>query len=747
MGRRKKKKRTGATRSSREYAPKQRSKKAVSTPSDQLRPWLLGGMTALFVVRLLYPSESAAVEGDGLPVVMLWIALAVFWGLGLIGRAEFRLRFGWVDIAVLVLIALHTLAGIWATLYASPRPAVNMLWEWIGMGIAFFFARQLVVGSRETRAVVVVMIALAAGLSGYGLYQYCYEMPRTRAYYRADPDKALREAGEWSSPGSPQRKRYEDRLDSPEPYATFGGLTNSLAGYLAPWLVVGAGIAAGSKWGRKRLLACLIPIGICLLLTKSRTAYIATAFGIVLVWLFCRGGARRFGWKLPVAAAAVLAAILAAVALVAGGLDRDLLAGAPKSVLFRLQYWQSTSQMIADKPLLGCGPGNFKDEYTRYKLPEASEEVADPHNFLFEVGGTAGMPALLALLVVLGGFAGVSWKFFFPRDDEQGGTGVSPVYDVSPVHGQDARGTAASSGTDQPDYVYGGAVCGFLLAMLLRWIVAAPPSTAAVPLALALAAGCLWLLHDWVDGGELPQALPAIGVAVLLVNLLAAGAMGFPAVAGTLWLLLALGLNEADSGRWRTVPRAVALSGLILAVTLAVTCYLSGYGPVLRCRGSMAAAERNPAKAAVHLANAAMEDPLDGRPCRQLAAIVFRDWRVSPMPGKFELFETYCTAALERMPHSSHAHRIAGDWYLEAFKATSNQEHINKAIDYYGNAVEMYPNSGLCHAKLALALHAAGRWEAFRREAETALELDDETPHLDKKLPEELRGELLRKQG
>ena len=64
--------------------------------------------------------------------------------------------------------------------------------------------------------------------------------------------------------------------------------------------------------------------------------------------------------------------------------------------------------MIADRPWLGCGPGNFQDVYTQYKLPEASEEVADPHDFLFEVWATAGTPALLALLGVLGLFLGGS---------------------------------------------------------------------------------------------------------------------------------------------------------------------------------------------------------------------------------------------------------------------------------------------------------------------------------------------------
>src|SRR5208282_2916631 len=94
---------------------------------------------------------------------------------------------------------------------------------------------------------------------------------------------------------------------------------------------------------------------------------------------------------------------LAAVTI-AGFARPDLAKAAATSFGYRVQYWQATLRMIADRPLLGCGPGNFQDLYTQYKLPEASEEVADPHDFLLEVWATAGTPAMLALLCILGLF-------------------------------------------------------------------------------------------------------------------------------------------------------------------------------------------------------------------------------------------------------------------------------------------------------------------------------------------------------
>ena len=152
----------------------------------------------------------------------------------------------------------------------------------------------------------------------------------------------------------------------------------------------------------------------CLLLTKSRSGYIAAGVGLVLVWLLCRERTVRIGWKWPAAIVAV-AAVLGAAAVAVGGLDRELLARASKSFGYRLQYWQSSLLMIADHPLVGCGPGNFQNAYTQYKLPEASEEVADPHNFLLEIWATAGTPAALAFLAVLGCFA---WAMCEGRGDE-----------------------------------------------------------------------------------------------------------------------------------------------------------------------------------------------------------------------------------------------------------------------------------------------------------------------------------------
>ncbi len=155
--------------------------------------------------------------------------------------ARATVRADWADLALAIFLLLHTSSAVWALRTGAPRPAVNMMWEWIGLGVGYFLVRQLLVESREIRAIVVVMIGLAAALSCFGLEQYFISLPADQARWIKDPDGVLRNAGVVAPPGSRQRVLFEQRINSTEPMATFA-LANSLAGFLAPWLVVTLGV-------------------------------------------------------------------------------------------------------------------------------------------------------------------------------------------------------------------------------------------------------------------------------------------------------------------------------------------------------------------------------------------------------------------------------------------------------------------------------------------------------------------------
>ncbi len=764
--------------------------------ADRLRPWLLCGMTALLVARPLFPSE-AATEGDGLPVVMLWLALGVFWLLGAIGRRKFALRCGWTDAAVLLLVVCTTVSSLWALKYGTPRPAVNMLWEWIGLATCFFLARQFIVTPRKRRAVATVMVALAVGISAYGLYQVAYEMPARQARYEADPDRALREDGLWYAPNSPGRKAFEDRLANRQPTATFV-LTNSLAALLAPWAVMLVGVVGSSLRNRKRLAAmcvCLIPIAACLILTNSRSGYAGGCVGILLAWILGRDRKKREGdnpifagakigtvpWKLPAVAAGVAALILAAAVAIKGP---AVLGRAEKSFGYRLQYWRSTLDMIAARPWLGCGPGNFQEVYTRYKLPEASEEIADPHNFLLEVWATAGTPAALAFLAVLGFFvAGVRGKgpgargrsavgsrqsavMRGERREERGEGETLPPSALrlppsalrphpsalrlppSALRPQPSANPQSPIPNPSPDgwlHILGGGMLGFLLSVPLGMLSTTPSSLAAVAIGLPLAAATVAAMLGWIRAGELPRWLPGVAAVAILVSLSAAGGIAMPGVAATFWLLLALGLEGRPL---RLLPAAAAWAGLTALLTLAVACYATAYEPVLSCQAELQLAERHPDRAVAHLQAAAAADPLSAEPWQQLAAAELEAYLQQPDRAALDRFTRAKDEALQRAPNSADLWMVVGDWEFSVFALGSRAgrnvagDALRSAIAAYGQAVQLYPNSALCHAKLAEAYFAAADRAAFAREADIALRLDQITPHLDKKLPSELRERL-----
>jgi hypothetical protein len=202
------------------------------------------------------------------------------------------------------------------------------------------------------------------------------------------------------------------------------------------------------------------------------------------------------------------------------------LAGARRSLWFRIESWQATAGMIADAPWLGWGPGNFRDLYTAYKLPGSLEEVADPHNMILELWATASTPAMLAMVALL--------AFFFVE---------ILARPIAP-----ARATTDRLRPGQPIWqVPLGAVAGLPLAWLLGFVFHPLIGPSARPVAILLvAAGLIVMLAgiwQWVERGVLTRTLLAAATAAMLINLSAAGGLGNPGISTGLWLLLAVGLN------------------------------------------------------------------------------------------------------------------------------------------------------------------------------------------------------------
>lgn len=724
------------------------SQSAALLSSKRLNQLCLGGLSALFVATPLVPSESAAEFGTGVIFILLWFLLAAVWLAGsLWWHPKFSVRFGGADLAMAVFLALHTLNGLVMAEHGHARLTVNMIWQWAGLGVCFFLARQLLTDEPARRAICAVMISLSVGLSVCSFHEFFYEMPLIRSEYERDPESVIRRAGIDAAPGSPERELFENRLLSTEPTVTFA-LTNSLAGFLTPWFVLTAGLGLAA-WRYRELnwrtvagiSLCLIAVGFCLLLTKSRTALLSAAFGIGCIVLV----AARRGLKIPKRALAVaggVTVLMIVLALVFGSFDWLVIAETPKSVLYRLQYWQATAAMIGDHFWFGCGPGSFQQYYTTYKLPAASETVADPHNFLLEIWATAGTTAALAFLTI---FGIVLWRIFRQmwRDGDQANRQPSgqPTGDVEVSKKAALRKQSPESDSHGATrWIFAGAVVGAFLAYPVGWTVGFPPDATIILPGLPAAAVCGWLLGRWVNAGRLPNWLIWIAGLALLMNLSAAGGIGFPGVSQNVWLLLALALNGLGANAdCRQLNRAVAAGLLVASVLALAALHGTMYRPVLvgqthGIAGANLAAVGRFEEAVAEFRQAADADPFSAQPWVNMASLYFRRWLVQKSEIDEQEFDAAVDQLVRRDPHSQSTFAQIGSWRLVMFRESGRREFLEAARDAFSKRVELYPNSSMAHAQLAWTNHLLGESEPAVREAAEAVRLDQLHEHRERKL-------------
>ncbi len=291
------------------------------------------------------------------------------------------------------LSAAFSVFGIWLWLCTSFVPgrgnarfAYNGCWQWIAEGILTISVVKLCSRLRIAPSLIALMLGCAAGTVAYAGYQYFISMPAFRLRIASDPDFLLREMG--AVAGSSEAMQLANRLGSLEPTGPFA-LTNSLAGLMAIWLVflvvlLGSQAAANSDvksvrsvnwkmqsepWLSLFLGASLIgSFFMTLLLTKSRSAWLATIFGLLAACFF-HPTLRQSGWVFAKRFRHSLAAIAILCLVIMGGIlvrDPMIIAESGKSLSYRFDYWRGAVRLIQAEPWIGYGVANFQQNYNRF---------------------------------------------------------------------------------------------------------------------------------------------------------------------------------------------------------------------------------------------------------------------------------------------------------------------------------------------------------------------------------------------
>jgi O-antigen ligase len=632
-------------------------------------------------------------------------------------------------------------------------------------------------------------IALATGSSLYALYQYFVSMPQTRAQFLLSKEEMLRDVG--IAPSSAEAMQFENRLFSSEPIGPFA-LTNSLAGVLAPVVVLLGVIVWSMLWrrglnqtsrgiasvGKAMLLVdsntsngatkkhflpiCVVLLaitGFVLILTKSRTAWVATAAGILLGCLFLLrllSSVSNRGIYLGLIVSLGLGFLGAVVVY---WIDPAILTEAGKSLLYRTEYWQGAWQLSLRSPWFGYGPLAFQTEYVTVKALTASENPADPHNMWMEILVWGGYPLLglsLAVAMWLVSCVVQSWRVL--------GEGV----------GRDIQGDRSAEGSElsntqaRSEFSYAGSLviaigAGLALAAILFFgliVYSVDPKSDLLFNALAFSGGtgvCYWFVRRMYLGAVGLWIVSVLIVVVVSIHFLFSGGWMQPGAMSPLVIGLA-GMLVYGTNAAARIPNPTGaknqsrtgLSGVQLGVWggAALTFGLITMGPE-RERSKIEHLHREqqllglPQEEYSRILLASRRDPDPASWLMQAAHQQLLDARLGPSSRRqwLGVYEQARKAWISRDPRNwlvYHQVAIMDSMALEVLRSqgidVSGIINSDEILAESTQAACLNPTSAQCQLQAAVLAFWTGNLAQAQKALLTAGRIDEATPHADRKI-------------
>ena len=322
--------------------------------------------------------------------LMLGVAAAFFWLLQAIFERRVEAPWGWHAAGGALVLAAGTASAIASD---CPQEAILTLFTWLAYAAAFVLAVWAGRNERVRRGLLCVVCAAAVPVSVLAVMQYAYLLDKTNAEIKSGKlDKFI------NARFSPEeRDGLLRRTENKRVFSTFA-LPNSLAGYLLILLPPAIALLVLAKRGAAKwvLVGAVLLALLALFFTFSKGGWLA---GLILLALFLISQGRRWLGRRWMVAAGVAAA--AAVVLAGGiALSPTLRTRMQKmsnelsgSARVRTEYWAAGLSMWQSSPILGVGPGNFKNHYMIHKSV-AAEETKHAHNDYVQVLAECGPLAL-----------------------------------------------------------------------------------------------------------------------------------------------------------------------------------------------------------------------------------------------------------------------------------------------------------------------------------------------------------------
>ncbi len=310
--------------------------------------------------------------------VSFFLALGTFCWVGkMIAAGRLELRQTPFDALIALLVALSAIS----TLFAPDRwLSFYNYYHFMGRYILLYYLVVNNVHTMDQLKRLVQAVLLSAGVvAAYGFYQHVNGLDAS--------------VGQWvDGEQFPHLKaRVFSTLQNP----------NLLAGFLVVIMALAAGLGlnADSARGKLAYFALVVALGVCLVLTYSRGAWLSVlavmaAYGVLY--------SRKTFWLL----------LFVPIVIVAGHsvlMERlvSILNPTDTSATLRLALWESTLAMIADKPLFGIGWGAYWQVYPAYDffINDATKTIFHAHNMYLHIAAEIGVPGLAVFLALMCGHA------------------------------------------------------------------------------------------------------------------------------------------------------------------------------------------------------------------------------------------------------------------------------------------------------------------------------------------------------
>jgi|GEM_PF-2896604 len=716
-------------------------------------PWLIPLLLGVLLTwRWMVPVESA-ILGETLWISQLSLLLPVacaiwFWR----HRGE---SFVWsrLDSCLWIIVIGHWCSLLWLLSSGGDlRAAYNLCWEWTAIGCTFFAIRQSLQSDEAKSDLLRLILVVGISLAGIGLWQHFVAYRIVLADYesmqqsyddlshkaasgtlsRFEQEEFRQLELDFQQMNVPtqgaSRQMFERRLaDNRQPVGRWA-LTNSLGGLLAVVTVLLIAALVTNSGPRLIVVPVLLAVVYSLWQTQSRTAHAACSLGVLLVCVEKYGSPTKIG-RLRFGALGGIA-VLGLVLVTYGFQNLDQISYdshfALRSLQFRLQYWVGSLCALAESPIFGTGPGNFRQIYLHHKLPASSEQIADPHNAILDIWANGGFISLVGLLaagvLVLGRYlksdkmaAAIEQKSFFQ------GWLSSPWFLGAEL-----------------------ALLGLFLGQLLTVGVADWELVA-----LMLAVPVLDVLMQAVSL-KMPPQIVKISFLVLGIHLLGAGGMEMPGIVLIGLSLVAVSLTD-QKGCCAVSSSRILITG-VCSLCFVGTMWVTTTGPV---RASSVAMEKatsawmldgDVSRSRDAFLRAAAADKYSAIPWRSLGELEFSLWQANPDDMvAFERAQEAWGEAAKRDPHSVKDASRRASAFWSAYLISKSPEMAENAVDWYERANLKMPHDEQILSQLALSAEAANFLEKSRNAANEAIKLDEisrKNGHWEKMLSDDLRLQL-----